>query len=67
MATVKNPKGAKTSIVAFRADRELSRLLNRLPNKTDFIIDALFDAFSQQELVTCKRCKGAGKVRKKKK
>lgn len=67
MTKIKNPKNAKTSIQAFRADKELTRLLNNLPHKTEFIIDALFDSFSKQELVTCKRCKGTGKIRKKKK
>jgi len=64
---IKNPKTAKTSIQAFRANKELTQLLNKLPDKTEFIVDSLFDAFSKQELVTCKRCKGTGKVRKKKK
>jgi len=65
MAKIDNPQGAKSSLQGFRADKELTELLQKLPNKTDFIIDALYEKFSKEELVTCRRCKGTGKVRRK--
>ena len=64
---VKNPKKTTSSIQAFRADPDVTRRLNRLPNKTEFIIDALEKAFSEREYVICSQCKGVGKIYKRKK
>lgn len=61
---VKNPKNPTSTIHAFRSDQEITQLLNRLPNKTDFILTALKNAFAEKQYVKCPQCKGLGKIYK---
>ncbi len=60
-----NPDNAM--LVAFRADAELSMLLRNEPNKSETIQLALREYFAHNVSVTCARCKGTGKMRKKNK
>lgn len=52
----------KESLQAFRADKELTQLLSKLPNKTIFIIRALRNEFSHSSTITCSHCEGVGKI-----
>jgi hypothetical protein len=54
--------GSKNRLYAFRADNELTALLDQVPNKSEFITAALLQAFADSQLVTCWTCKGAGKL-----
>lgn len=54
--------GSDKTLQAFRADREITRLLNQVPNKSEFIVEALREKLSHTCVVTCPTCKGAGKV-----
>jgi hypothetical protein len=51
-------KATKSEIVAFKVEEELAEFLNRLPNKSDFIRNAILAQFS----MTCPLCTGTGVV-----
>jgi ssDNA-binding Zn-finger/Zn-ribbon topoisomerase 1 len=51
-------KTPKTSVVAFKVETELAELLNKLPNKSAFIRNAI----AAQMGVTCPLCHGKGMV-----
>ena len=61
------PKDGQTkpTLHAFRADRSLTKLLNGVPDKSEFITKALMDAFGRDHYVTCAACQGSGKVHRK--
>jgi hypothetical protein len=46
----------KTDLITFKVERSLAELINRLPNKSEFIRHALLGALSN----TCPLCQGAG-------
>jgi len=48
--------GAKDSIQAFRCDKTLREELERQPNKSEFIVKALWKALQEQ----CPHCGGTG-------
>lgn len=51
-------KSPKSSIVAFKVEEELAEFLNKLPNKSEFIRQAV-----QSKLgMTCPLCSGSGAV-----
>lgn len=52
------PKQPKQLLVAFKAEGELARLLNQLPNKSAFIRKAIMDQLGQ----ACPLCHGKGAV-----
>jgi len=54
----------KEKLIAFRADREIARLLNRFTNKSEIITEALHKHFRINTYVICTRCKGRGKMKK---
>lgn len=54
----------KTYYRGFRADKELAKLLDELPNKSEFMERILRNAFVRRKTVTCTRCNGAGKILK---
>ena len=49
---------SKTEVVAFKVEKELADLLNKLPNKSAFIRNAI----AAQLGVTCPLCRGKGVV-----
>ena len=51
-------KTAKSEIVAFKVEEELAQFLNHLPNKSDFIRQAILAQFG----MTCPLCVGSGVV-----
>jgi len=51
-------KPPKTAVVAFKVEKELAELLNKLPNKSAFIRKAI----AAQLGVTCPLCRGKGVV-----
>jgi hypothetical protein len=51
-------RNAKTTTVAFKAEEELARLLDQLPNKSAFIRKAILDQLGQ----ACPLCLGRGVV-----
>jgi hypothetical protein len=51
-------KPPKTAVVAFKVENELAELLNKLPNKSAFIRDAI----AAQLGVACPLCRGKGVV-----
>jgi hypothetical protein len=51
-------RGKKMATVAFKADAGLAELLDRLPNKSEFIRKAIMAHFS----TTCPLCQGKGVV-----
>ena len=51
-------KHAKTAVVAFKVEQELAELLNKLPNKSAFIRQAI----AAQLGVACPLCQGKGVV-----
>src|ERR1700676_422576 len=51
-------KPPKTEVVAFKVEKELADLLNKLPNKSAFIRNAI----AAQLGVACPLCKGQGVV-----
>jgi len=51
-------KPPKTEVVAFKVEKELADLLNKLPNKSAFIRNAI----ASQLGVACPLCKGQGVV-----
>lgn len=51
-------KPPKTAVVAFKVEKELAELLNKLPNKSAFIRKAI----AAQLGVTCPLCQGKGVV-----
>src|ERR1700747_3495175 len=51
-------KPSKTAVVAFKVEKELADLLNKLPNKSAFIRKAI----AAQLGVACPLCKGQGVV-----
>jgi len=62
---VTKPKGgARETLQAFRADKELSKLLGSVPNKSETIVTALREHFAKTHYVTCPTCQGRGKIRK---
>jgi hypothetical protein len=50
---MENPK---TALITFKVEHSLAELIDRLPNKSEFIRHALLAAFSN----TCPLCQGAG-------
>ena len=54
----KPPKPPKTSVVAFKVENELAELLNKLPNKSAFIRNAI----AAQLGIACPLCHGKGVV-----
>jgi hypothetical protein len=52
------PKAPKTAIVAFKVEKELADLLDKLPNKSDFIRKAI----ASQLGMSCPLCLGKGVV-----
>ena len=64
---IKYPKNMTSEqLHAFRTDRELTNFLNKLPNKSEFIVEALEKLRSEFQYVKCPFCKGTGRYRKKK-
>ncbi len=61
-----NKLGTQQGLFAFRTDKELAQMLNKVPNKSEFITKALRKQFAETQLVTCWECEGAGKVHAKK-
>ena len=61
-----NPKNddVKTVLHAFRTDEELAEMLGELPNKSEFIVEALKKAFYDKYFETCPSCKGTGQILK---
>jgi len=55
---VKNLKGAKNSVVAFKVPSELADFLNKLENKSAFIRKAI----AAQVETVCPLCRGAGRI-----
>jgi len=53
-------KQPKTAVVAFKVEKELAELLNKLPNKSAFIRKAI----ASQLGVACPLCRGMGVVSK---
>ncbi len=56
--TRKTPKPPKTAVVAFKVEKELADLLNKLPNKSAFIRKAI----ASQLGMACPLCQGQGVV-----
>ncbi|HWR13005.1 MAG TPA: CopG family transcriptional regulator [Rectinemataceae bacterium] len=46
----------KTDLITFKVEHSLAELIDRLPNKSEFIRNALLAAFSN----TCPLCQGTG-------
>jgi hypothetical protein len=46
----------KTELITFKAERSLAELIDRLPNKSEFIRNALLGALAN----TCPLCQGRG-------
>ncbi|OQA84649.1 MAG: hypothetical protein BWY31_02332 [Lentisphaerae bacterium ADurb.Bin242] len=46
----------KTTVITFKAEEELLSALEKLPNKSEFIREAIFNALKE----TCPLCGGAG-------
>lgn len=55
--------GVKDSLQAFRCDQDLKKILDKLENKSEFIVRALWKALQSGEWVTCPNCRGKGVVR----
>lgn len=56
---------SKDKLIAFRADQEMEKLLNKVFNKSETITEALREHFQKYSYsVTCHNCKGTGKVKK---
>ncbi len=54
---MRKPTGiAKTDLITFKVERSLAELIDRLPNKSEFIRNALLGALS----ATCPLCQGRG-------
>ena len=51
---------------AFRCDEELFELLNSVENASEFINNAVREAFSKEVWVTCPTCHGIGQIRENK-
>lgn len=60
--TVPNEFGGKDQLHAFRADNDLSQLLEKLEDKSDFIRKALWKALTGDGIVTCPKCHGLGVI-----
>jgi len=48
----------KTEIITFKVDEELAELIQRLPNKSEFIRQAVMAAMNN----TCPLCQGTGRL-----
>ena len=53
-------KPPKSTVVAFKVEKELAGFLNQLPNKSDFIRRAIYARLG----ITCPLCHGTGSVSK---
>ena len=51
-----------TNIIAFRAGSEIYNLLETVSNKSEFIKEAVLEAFAKKRLVTCPQCEGQGMI-----
>ncbi len=60
--TMPNDGQNKVTLHAFRADKQLTKLLAGVPDKSAFITDALREKFGSNHFVACPMCGGEGKV-----
>jgi len=58
----KKTKSGCNKLHAFRADPELTSLLDSIPNKSEFIVQSLREQCSKKQLILCPRCKGRGRI-----
>ncbi|MCQ2604719.1 MAG: ribbon-helix-helix domain-containing protein [Spirochaetia bacterium] len=49
---------SKTEVISFKADEDLAELLKKLPNKSDFIRNAVLEYMQN----TCPLCRGTGLI-----